>query len=51
MLDILINFHVMVNWQLSERVSAEQCHMTVSGAQVYKLRWRVFKVSAYLLLV
>ena len=25
----------MVNWQLSKRVSTDQCHMTVSEAQVY----------------
>ena len=28
--DILMDIHVMVNWQLSKRVSADQCHMTVS---------------------
>ena len=28
--DILMDVHVMVNWQLSKRVSADQCHMTVS---------------------
>ena len=51
MLDILMNFHVMVNWQLSQRVSADQCHMTVSWAQVYNLlRWRVFKVIRLLVI-
>ena len=28
--DILMDIHVMANWQLSKRVSADQCHMTVS---------------------
>ena len=40
--NLIVNIHVMVNWQLSnvKRVSADQCHMTVSGAQVYNsLRW------------
>ena len=53
MFDILIimNFHVIVNWQLSEKASAEQCHMTVSWAQVYHLlRWRVFKVIRLLVI-
>ena len=35
--------HVMVNWQLSKKVSADQCHMTASWAQVYNsLRWHKF---------
>ena len=40
--NLIVNIHVMVNWQLSnaKRVSADQCHMTVSRAQVYNsLRW------------
>ena len=41
--DILMDIHVMVNWQLSKRVSADPCHMTVSQAQVYNsFRWHVF---------
>ena len=46
--DILMDIHVMVNWQLSTRVSADPCHMTVSQAQVYNsFRWHVFvKLSA-----
>ena len=41
--DILMDTHVVVNWQLSKRVSIDQCHLTVSRAQVYNLlRWRVF---------
>ena len=28
--DILMDIHVMVNWQLSKRASADQCHLTVS---------------------
>ena len=41
--DIPMDIHIMVNWQLSKRASAVQCHMTVSWAQVYNsLRWRVF---------
>ena len=35
--DILMDIHVMVNWQLSKRVSADQCNLTVSLAHVYKL--------------
>ena len=31
--EILMDIHVMVNWQLSKRVSADQCHLTVSWAQ------------------
>ena len=27
--DILMDIHVMVKWQLSKRVSADQCHLTV----------------------
>ena len=43
MVDIPMDIHVMVNWQLSKRLSTDQCHPTVSRAQVYKsLRWRVF---------
>ena len=46
--DILMDIHVMVNWQLSTRVSADPCHMTISQAQVYNsFRWHVFvKLSA-----
>ena len=40
---LIAKIHVMVNWQLSKRVSANQCHMTVSQAQVHNLvRWCVF---------
>ena len=35
MLDILIDVHVMFNWQLSKRLSTDQCHLTVSQNQVY----------------
>ena len=51
--DILMDIHVMVNWQLSTRVSADPCHMTISQAQVYNsFRWHVFvKLSANQLLV
>ena len=35
--DSLMDIHVMVNWQLSQRVSADTCHLTVSQAQAYKL--------------
>ena len=40
--NLIVNIHVMVSWQLSnaKRVSADQCHMTVSRVQVYSsLRW------------
>ena len=41
--NILMAIHVMVNWQLSKRVSADLCLMTVLQAQVYNsLRWHVF---------
>ena len=30
--NILMAIHVMVNWQLSKRVSADQCHMNVLRA-------------------
>ena len=41
--DILMNIHVMANWQLSQRVSADQCHMTLPYAQVYNsVQWCVF---------
>ena len=51
--DILMDIHVMVNWQLSKRVSADQYHLAVLQAQVYySLRWCVFlKLSADQLLV
>ena len=40
--NIFMDIHVMVNWQLSKRPSTDQCHLTVSRAQVHKsLRWRV----------
>ena len=42
-LNLIVDILVMVNWQLSRRVSADQCHMTVSQAQVYNsFGWRVF---------
>ena len=42
-LNLIVNILVMVNWQLSKRVSADQCHMTVPQAQVYNsFRWCVF---------
>ena len=28
--DIVMDIHVMVNWQLSKRIFADECHMTVS---------------------
>ena len=38
---LVIDVHVMVNWRLSKKVSADKCHMTVSRAQVYNSsRWR-----------
>ena len=41
--NLIVDIHVMVNWQLSKRVSIDQCHMTVSQGQVYNsLRWPVF---------
>ena len=51
--DILMDIHVMVNWQLSKRVCTDQCHLTVPRDQVYNSsRWRVFlKLSADQLLV
>ena len=51
--DILRNILVMVNWQLSERVSVDQCHLTLSPALVYNsLRWRaILKLSTDQLLV
>ena len=33
--DILMDIHVIVNRQLSKRVSTEQSHLTVSRIQVY----------------
>ena len=30
-----MGIHVMINWQLQKKVSAGQCHMTVSRDQVY----------------
>ena len=33
--NLIVDIHVMVNWQLWKRVSADQCHMSVSRAQVY----------------
>ena len=39
----VLDIHVMVNWHLSKKVSADQCYMTVSWAQVYNSsRWRNF---------
>ena len=51
--DLIVDIHVMVNWQLSKKVFADQNHMTVSRAQVYNpLKWRVFlKLSADQLMV
>ena len=41
--NILMDIHVIVNWQLSNRVSTDQCHMTVLQGQVYNsLQWRAF---------
>ena len=44
---------LMVNWQLSKRISADQCHLTALRAKAYDLSgWRVFlKLSADQLLV
>ena len=51
--NILMDIHVIVNWQLSNRVSTDQCHMTVLPGQVYNsLQWRVFfKVIQLLALI
>ena len=51
--NLIVGIHVMVNWQLSKKVSTGQCHMTVSRDQVYNsFRWPVWgKLSAYQLLV
>ena len=39
-----MGIHVMINWQLQKKVSAGQCHMTVSRDQVYNsFRWRVIR--------
>ena len=39
----------MINWQLTNRVSADQCHMTVSQVQVYNsLRVFSFPLTSYL---
>ena len=44
--NILMDIHVIVNWQLSNRVSTDQCHMTVLPGQVYNsLQWRVFFIQ------
>ena len=49
MVDILMDIHVMVNWQLLKRVSADQCHLIVSRAKVYNsLRWSFLKVFRWL---
>ena len=41
---ILIDIHVMVDWQLPKRLFADQCHMTVSRDQVLSsLRWCIFQ--------
>ena len=43
--NFIMDIHATISSQLSKKVSANQCHMTVSRAQVYNsLRWRVFKV-------
>ena len=34
-LNLIVDIHVMVNWQLSKRVSADQCHLIVSQAQLF----------------
>ena len=40
--NVILGIHVMVNWELSKKVSAN--HMTVSRAQVnISLSWRVFQ--------
>ena len=39
----------MINWQLTNRVSTDQCHMTVSQVQVYNsLRVFSFPLTSYL---
>ena len=41
--NLIVDIHVMVNWQRWKRVSADQCHMFVSRAQVYNsLKWLFF---------
>ena len=41
--DSLMDLNVVFNWQLSKRVSADQCQLTVLLPQVYNsLRWRIF---------
>ena len=47
--DILMDIHVMVNWQLSKRVSADQCQKAVLRDQVHNsLRWSVVVVVFFL---
>ena len=48
-LDILMDINVMVNWQLSKRVSTDQCHLSVSWLKC-TTRWGVtcfFKVICW----
>ena len=41
--DCLMDIHVMVNWQLSQRVSADTCHLTVSQAHAsVQTHWGAF---------
>ena len=51
--NLIVDIQVMVSWQLSKKVSTDQCHMVVSRAQKYNsLWWRVFlKLTADQLLV
>ena len=34
-LTLVLDIHVIDNWQMSKNVSADQCHVTVFQAQVY----------------
>lgn len=46
--NLALDIHVMVNRQLSKRVSSDQCHMTVSRAQVYNSWFLKFSVDWFL---
>ena len=35
MFNLIVDIHVMVAWQMSKRASADQCHLTVTRAQVH----------------
>ena len=35
---VTVDTHIMVNWQQSKQLPADQCHMTVSRAQVYNIK-------------